>query len=206
MFWANRNMVLYWIFAFDEYRVGKMETVTGLIFLGSEITIDGGCSPEIKRRLIFGRKATTNLDSVLKSRHHFANKGPYSQSYGFPSNHVWELDHKEGWAPKNWFFQTVMLEKTLESPLNSKEIQPVSPKGNQPWVFIERTDAGAEAPVIWPADTKSWLFGEDQDDGKDGGQEKKGAVEYEMVGWHHRLSGMVCLRSVVCEALWLLKL
>ena len=122
---------------------------------------------------------------------HFANKGPYGQSYGFPRNHVqiWESDHKEGWVPKNWCFQTVVLEKILESPLNSKEIQPVNPKGNQPWIFIERTDAGAEAPLLWPADTKSWLFGEDRDDGKDWGQEKKGVTEYEMVGWHHCLNG-----------------
>ena len=133
----------------------------------------------------------TNLDSVLKSRHHFSNKGPYGQSYGLPRSHVriWELDHKEGWVPKNWCFQTVMLEKILESPLNSKEIQPVNPKGNQPWIFIERTDAGAESPLLWPADTKSWVFGEDRDDGKDWRQEKKRVTEYEMVGWHHQLIG-----------------
>ena len=98
---------------------------------------------KIKRRLLLGRKAMTNLDNILKSRHYFANKGPSSQSYGFPSSHVqmWELDHKEGWASKNWCFWTVVLEKTLESPLDSKEIKSVSPKGNQPWIFIGRTEA-----------------------------------------------------------------
>ena len=89
---------------------------------------------------------------IKKQRHHSADQGPYTQSYGFPSSHVWmwELDHKEGWAPKNWCFQTVVLEKTLESPLNSKEIKPVNPKGNQPWIFIGRPDAEAEAPILWP--------------------------------------------------------
>ena len=130
-----------------------METVTDFIFLGSKITADGDCSHEIKRHLFLGRKAMTNSDSVLKKqRHYFANKGPYSQSYGFSSNHVWmwQLDHKEGWAPKNWCFQTVVLEKTLESPLDSKEIKPNNPKGNQSWIFIGRTDAEAEAPILWP--------------------------------------------------------
>ena len=103
-------------------------------------------------------KAVTDIDTVFKKqRHYFAIKGPYSQSYGFPSSHVWmwELGHKEGWALKHWCFQTVMLEKTLESPLDSKEIQPVSPKGNQPWIFMERIGAEAEAPVLWPLDVKS---------------------------------------------------
>ena len=104
------------------------ETVTDFIFSGSKITVDGNCSHEIKRCLLPGRKAMTNLDSILKSRHHFTNKGLYSQSYGFSSSHmwIWGLDHKEGWAPKNWCFWTVVLEKTLESPLDSKEIKPVN--------------------------------------------------------------------------------
>ena len=108
------------------------------------------CNREIKRHLLLGRKAMTNLESILKSKHCFANKSPYSQSYGFSSSHVWmwELDHKEGWAPKNWCFWTVVLEKTLESPLDCKEIKPVSPKGNQPWIFTGRTVAKAEAPVL----------------------------------------------------------
>ena len=111
-----------------------METVSDFIFLGSKITTDGDFSHEIKRRLVLGRKAMSNLDSILKSRHYFANKGLSSQGYGFSSGHVWmwELDQKEVWAPKNWRFWTVVLEKTLESPLdNCKEIQPVNPKGNQ---------------------------------------------------------------------------
>jgi len=90
---------------------------------------------------------------------------------------MWELDHKEGWAPKNWRFQTVVLEKTLESSLGSKEIKPVDPNGNQPWIFIGKTDAEAEAPIIWPLDAKSWLIWKDPDDGKDWGQEEKGMAE-----------------------------
>ena len=132
-----------------------METVTDFIFLGSKITADGDCSQEIKRRLFFGRKAMTNLDCILKNqRQNFANIGPSSQSYGLSSSHVWkwELDHKESWVPKNWWFWTVVLEKTLESPLNSKKIKPVSPIGNQFWIFIGRTDA--EASIIWPPGAK----------------------------------------------------
>ena len=106
-----------------------------------------------------------------------------------PSTWMWELDHKEGWIPKNWYFQIVVLEKTLESPLDSKEIKPINPKGNQPWIFIGRTDAEAEALILWPPDAKSPLIGKDLDPGKDWGQEEKGATEDEMVGWHHRLSG-----------------
>ena len=110
-----------------------------LAFFGgaSKISTDGDCSHEIKRHLLFRRKVMTNLDSILKSRHYFANKGLSSQSYGFSSSHVqmWELGHKEGWAPKNWFFQTALLEKTLESPLDYKELKPVNPKGNQPWTL-----------------------------------------------------------------------
>ena len=132
----------------------------------------------------------TNLDSVLRSRHLFANKASYSQSCGFPSSHVWmwKLDHKEGWALKSWCFWTVALEKTLKSPLDSKEIKPVNPKGNQPWIFIGRTDGEAKAPVLWPPDAKSRL-GKDLNAGKDWGQEEKGLTENEMVEWHHRLNG-----------------
>ena len=132
-----------------------METVTDFIFLGSKITADGDCSQEIKRYLLLGRKAMTNLDSMLKKqRHHFTNKGPSSQSYGFSSNHVrmWELAHKEGWAPKNWCFQIVVLKKTLECPLDSKKIKLVSPKGNQSWIFTGRTNAETETPIFWPPD------------------------------------------------------
>ena len=154
-----------------------VETVSDFIFLGSKITAAGDCSHEIKRRLLLGRKAMTNLDSVLKSRHYFANKGPSSQGYGFSSSHVWmwwELDSKESWVPKNWCFWTVVLEKTLESPLDCKEIQPVHPKGNQSWIFIGRTNAKAETPVLWPPIGKSWLIWKDPDAGKDWRQEEKG--------------------------------
>ena len=126
-----------------------------------------------------------------KQRHSFANKGPSSQSYGFSSSHVWvwELDCEESWVPKKWCFWTVVLEKTLESPLDSKEIQPVHPKGDQSWVFIGRTDAEAETPILWPPHAKSWLIGKDSDPGRDWGQEEKGMTEDEMAGWHHWLDG-----------------
>ena len=128
---------------------------------------------------------------IKKQRHYFANKGPCSQGCGFSSSHiwVWELDYKESWEPKNWCFWAMMLEKTLESPLDFEEIQPVHPKGDQSWVFIGRTDVEAETPVLWPPDVKSWLIWKDPDAGKDWGQEEKGTTEDEMVGWHHRLNG-----------------
>ena len=134
-----------------------METVRNFISLGSKITADGDCSHGIKRHLLRRRKVMTNLDSILKSRHHFANKGPSSQSYGFSSSHVWiwQLAYKESWAPKNWCFWSVVLQKTLESPLDCKEVQPVHPKGNQSWIFIGRTDAEAETPILWPPDVKN---------------------------------------------------
>ena len=114
------------------------ETVTDFMFLGSKITADGECSHEIKRCLVLGRKAMTNLDSTLKSRDISLLEAPSSQSYGFSSSHVWmwELDYKESWAPKNWCCWTEVLKKTLESPLDCKEIQPVQPKVNQSWIFI----------------------------------------------------------------------
>ena len=102
---------------------------------------------------------------------------------------MWELDQKEGWAPKNWCFQTVVLEKIFASPLDSKEIKPVNPEGNQAWIFTGRTDAEAEAPILWPPDAKNWLTGKDPDAGKDWGQEEKGTTEEEMVRWHHQLTG-----------------
>ena len=143
------------------------------------------------RHLLFGRKVMTNLDTVLKSRHYFANKHPYSQTCGFSSHHLWmwELDHKEGWMLKNQCFWTVVLEKTFESPLDFKEIQPVNPKGNQSWLFIGRTDVEAETPILWPPDAKNWLIGKDTDAGKDWRQEEKGMTEDEMVGWHHWCDG-----------------
>ena len=128
--------------------------------------------------------------SYDKPRQH-TDKGPSSQSYGFSSSHVWmwELDHKESWAPKNWCFWTVVLEKTLESPLDSKGIKPVHPKGNQSWILIGRTDVEAEAPILWPPDVKNWHSGKDPDAGKDWGQEEKGMTENEMVGWHNQHDG-----------------
>ena len=166
-------------------------TVADFIFLGSKNTADGDCSREIKRRLLLGRKVITNLDQhIEKQRHYFVNKGPSSKSYGFSSGHVcmWELDYKENWAPKNWCFWTVVLEKTFESPLDCKEIEPVHPGGDQSWMFIARTDVEGETPILWPPDVKSWLIWKDPDAGKDWEQKEKG-TEDEMVGWHHWLSG-----------------
>ena len=171
-----------------------METVGDFIFGGSRITADGNCSHEIKRRLLLGRKAVINLDSILKQRYYFANKGMSSQSYGF-SSHVWmwELDHEEGWTLKNWCFWTVMLERTLESPFDCKEILPVHPRGDQSWVLIwvltGRTTVEAKTPILWAPDAKSWIIWKDPDARKDWRQEEKGMTEDEMVGWHHRLNG-----------------
>ena len=153
------------------------------IFLGSKITADGDCSHEIKRHLLLGRKAITSLDSILKSRDitlpakvHLVND--------FSTSHIWmwELGHKESWTVKNWCFGTVVLEKTLESPLDCKDIQPVHPKGNQSWIFTGRTDA--EVETQWKR-----LIGKDPDAGKDWRWEEKGMTEDEMVGWHHWRDG-----------------
>ena len=157
------------------------ETVTDFHYFGSKSTANGDCSHEIKRYLLLERKAMTNLDSILKSRDiTLLTKVRTVKAMFFSSSHVWmwEFDHKEGWVPKNWCFQTVVLEKTLESLLDCKEIKPVNPKGNQPWKFIGRTDA--EAPIPWPPDAKSWLTGKDPDAGKDWRQ-KKGVAEDERV-------------------------
>ena len=125
-----------------------------------------------------------------KQRYYFVNKGPSSQGYGFSNSHVWmwELDYKESWVQKNWCFWTVVLEKTLESPLDCKAIPPVHPK-DQSWIFIGRTDVEAATPILWPPDAKNWLIWKDLDVGKDWGQEEKGTTEDEMVGWHQRLNG-----------------
>ena len=142
-------------------------------------------------------KDTSSLEGKLwairqhieKQRHYFADKVPSSQSCGFSSSHIWmrELAHKESWVPKNWCFSTVVLEKTLESPLNSKEINPVNPKENQPWIFIGRTDAKVEAPILWPSDANNWFTGKYPDAGRDWQQEEKGMTEDEMAGEHHWL-------------------
>ena len=156
---------------------------------GSKRTADGDSRHEIKRRLLHRRKAMTNLDSISKSRHCFANKSLSSQSYGFSSSHVqmWELSHKESWVLNNWCFWTMVLEKTLESSLDCKEIQPVNPKGNQSWIFIGKSDAEVETPILWSPDVKNWLIGKDPDAGKYWRQDKKGTSQDEMVGWHHGL-------------------
>ena len=152
-----------------------METVRDFIFLGPQITADGHCSHELKRCLSLGRKAMTNIDSILKSRDlTLPTKFHLVKAMVFPVVMYRELDHKEGWALENWCFWTVELGKTLESPLDCKESQPVNTKGNQSRVFIESTDAEAKAPVLWPPDVKNWLIGKDPDAGKDWRQEEKG--------------------------------
>ena len=140
----------------------NVEVVTDFLFLGSKITVDGDCSHEIRRRLLLDRKAMTNLDSVLKNRDNtLSTKVHISQGSGLPRGHIWlwELDCKEGRAPKIWCLWIVVVEKTPESPLDSKEIQPVNLKGAQPWIFTGRTDAEAEAPIFWLSDANRWLIG-----------------------------------------------
>ena len=131
------------------------------------------------------------VTSIKKQRHYFANKGPSSQDYSFSSGHVWmwELNYKESWVLKNWCFWAVVLEKTLESPLDCKEIQWVHPKGDEPWDFFGRNDAKAESPVLWPPDAKNWLLGKDPDAGKEWRQEEKGTTKDEMVRWYHQING-----------------
>ena len=144
------------------------------------------------KRLLLGRIAMRNIDSILKSRDiTLPTKVHLVKAMFFSSGHVWmwELDCEESLAPKNWCFWTMVVEKILESPLDCKEIQPVHPEGDKSWVFIGRTDAEAETPIIWPPHAKSWLIGKDPDAGRDWGQEEKGMTEEEMAGWHHRLNG-----------------
>ena len=160
-----------------QIKFSTIETVTNFIFLGSKVTADGDYSHEIKRCLLLGRKAMTNLDSILKKQRHYSvNKYLFSQSYGFSSSHVWirGLNYKERWVPKNCCFWTVVLEKTLESPLDCKEIQSVNTKGNQSWIFIGRTDIEAETPILWPPDVNNWLTGKDPDGEQDWRQEERG--------------------------------
>ena len=169
-----------------------METVRNFYFLGLQNHCRWGLQPWNSKRLAPWKKSYDQPRQHIKmQRHYFANKGLGSQSYGFSSGHVWmwQLDYKESWVPKNWCFWTVVLEKTLESPLDCKEIQPVHPQGDQSWVFIGRTNVEAETPILWPPHAKSGLVGKDPDAGKDWGQEEKGMKEDEMVGWHHRLNG-----------------
>ena len=153
----------------------KVEAVTDLVFLGSKITVGGDCIHEIKTLGPWKKRYDKSRQCIKKQRHYFANKGSYGQNYGFTSGHVqmWELDHKEGSVPKNWCFETVVQEKTLESSLGCKEIKTSHPKGNQPSIVIGRTDA--EAPILWPPDANSRLIG------KDRGQGEKEVIENEMV-------------------------
>ena len=138
---------------------------------------------KLKKHLLLGRKTMKKLYSILKSRHYFANKGPYSQSYDFSSSHVWmwELNHKEGWVSKNWCPEIVEMEKMLESLLDCKGIKPVNPKGNQPWIFIGRTDSEAEVPMLWPPDAKRQLTRKDLDAEKDWRQKEKMVAEDDIV-------------------------
>ena len=173
--------------------MGKQWVQWEILFWGSPKSLEMvTAAMKQEKTLVRWKKSYDQLrQHIKKQRHHFANKGPSSQSYGFSSSHVWmwKLDHKESWTLNNWFFWTVVLEKTLESPLDFKEIQPVNPKGNQSWIFIGRTDAKAEAPILWAPDVKNWLIGKDPDAGKDWRQKEKGTIEDEMVGWHHSLDG-----------------
>ena len=165
-----------------------VETLSDLIFGGLQITAGGDWSYEIKRHLLFGKKVTTNLDSILKSRDiTLPTKVPLVKAMVFPvvmcGCESWTVKKAE--RQKKWCFWTVVLDKTLESPLDCKEIQPVHPEGEKSWVFIGRTDAEAETPLLWSPHAKSWLFGKDPDAGRDRGQEEKGMTEDEMAGWHH---------------------
>ena len=164
-----------------------METMRDFIFFGSEITADGNCRHEIKRRLLLERKAVTNLDSILKSRDiTLPTKVRLVKVIVFPvvmyGYESWPIKKAEHWRIVLW---TVVLEKTLESPLDCKEIQPVNLKGNQSWVFIGRSDVEAETLIVWPPDVNSWLIWKELDPGKDWRQEEKGTTEDEIVGWHH---------------------
>ena len=169
-----------------------METVTNLIFWAPKSLQVVTEVMKLKKTLALWKKSYDQPRQHIKKRHYFANKGSSSKSYGFSSSHIWmwESDiHKESWALKKWWFWTVVLEKTLESPLDCKEIQPVHPKGNQTWMFIGRTDVEAETPILWPPDVKNWLIWKDPNAGKERRQEEKGMTEDEMVGWHHWLDG-----------------
>ena len=175
-----------------------METVRDFIWGGLQITADGDCNHETKRHLLLGKKSYDQpRQHIKKQRCYFADKGPSSQSYSFSSSHVWmwELDYKESSAPKNWCFWTVVLEKTLESPLDFKEIQPVHPKGDQSWIFIGRTDAEAETPILWPPDGKNWVIGKDPDAGKDWRQGKG----QQRMTW---LDGITDLTDMSLSKLW----
>ena len=169
-----------------------------LYFLGSKITADGDCSHEIKRCLLLERKLMTNLDSILKSRDiTLPTKVCLVKAMVFPVVvWMWELDCKKSWVPNNWCFWTVVLEKTLESPLKSKEIQPVHPTGNQSWIFIGRTDAEAETPVLWPPDGKNWFIWKDPMLGRIEGRRRR---DRQRMTW---LDGITDLMDMILSKLW----
>ena len=188
----NKTVHGIWSHHFMAYRRGNSGSSDRFYFLGLLNLCRWWLGHEIKRYLLLGRKALTNLDRVLKSKDIILlTKVCLVKAMVFPIVMyvwMWELDHKEGWVLENWYFWTVMLEKTLESSLNCK-IKGINPKENQSWIFIGRTDAEAEAPLLWPPDAKSQLSGKNPDAGKDWRQEEKGATEDEMVGWHRQLNG-----------------
>ena len=191
-----------------------VETVSDFILGSSKITADGDCSHEITP---WKKSYDKPRQHIKKQRYYFANKGPSSQSYGFSSSHVWmlELDHKESWVLKNWCFWTAVLEKTLEGPLDYKEVKPVHPKGNQPWIFTGRTDAEAEVPILRPPDAKNRVIGKIADAGKDWRQEEKGTIEEEMDEFDgitnsidmslFKLKGLVMEGNLACSSPWGLK-
>ena len=168
----------------------KVEAVT-FYFLGLQIHWRQGLQPWKITLAPWKKSNEQPRQNIKKQRLSFANKCLYSQSYSFFNSDVWiwELDYKESWVPKNWCFWTVMLEWTLESPLDCKEIKPVNPEGNQSWLFIGRTDVEIETPIFWPPAVKNWFIWKDPDAGKDWRWEEKGMTEDEMVGWHHQLNG-----------------
>ena len=168
-----------------------METGKDFILGGSKITAAGDCSHEIKRHVLLGWKVMAKVDNTLKSRDNtLPTKVCLVKAMVFPVvMYGYELDYKESWALNSWCFWTVVLEKTLESPLDCNKIQPVHPKGNQSWIFIGRSDSEAKTPTHWPPDAKSRLIGKDSDAGNNWGQEEKGTTDYEIFGWHHGLNG-----------------
>ena len=169
---------------------GKSRSSDRFSLLGLQNHCRWWCSQEIKRHLLLEKKAMTKLESILRSRDiTLSTKGQQVKALIFPVVIYGELDHTEGWVLKNWCFQIVVLDKTLESLLDCKEIKPVNTKGNQSWIFIGRTDAEAETLILWPPAVKDWLIGKDPDAGKDWRQEEKGTTEDDMVGWHHRCDG-----------------
>ena len=190
----------------------KVEAVTNFIFLGSKIIANHDCSHEIKRRLLFGRKAMTKLDIMFKSRDITLPTKVHLVNIMVFQVRMWVLVPKEAGVPKNWCFQTVVLKKALESPLDNKDIKPANPKRNPHWIFIGRIDAEADAPIFWPSDVNNWLIGKDSEAGEDWRYEENRVAENTIVGWHHQfneqefecLGGSGGQRSLACCSLWVL--